>query len=258
MANEVMIPMANDIAIAEGGALQFARFGEVVAFADYANQACFLPKNTTKEQAALAIVAGLKLGMDPFAAIQNIAVINGRPCVWGDAVGGLCAGSGLLEDEYEEEIGGGEEYRVRYHVKRKGRSHEFVREFGYKDAVKAGLWGKPGPWTTYPKRMMLARARAFAYRDAFPDVLKGCRIAEEEQDMPIDITDQVKVSPSPIAEETAPVAKSATPGVHELPNKASATTILKKAAKKPTAEPANTEPMAVEDAGELFPAGTKG
>lgn len=262
MANELMIPVANEIAIADGGALQFRKFGEVVAFADYAAKANFLPKNTTKEQASLSIVAGLKLGMDPFAAIQNIAVINGRPSVWGDAVGGLCAGSGLLEDEYEEEVGSGEDYRVKYHIKRKGRSHEIVREFGYRDAVKAGLWGKPGPWTQYPKRMMLARARAFAYRDAFPDVLKGVRIAEEEQDAPIDITETVTVSPSPVA-DTAPVAKSATPGVHELPNKTSAAAILKKAKKaaaEPAGEPAEDVPSttATSEAGELFPVGEKG
>lgn len=177
------MPMCTEIALREDGDLDFHRFGEIMAFASFCEKAGYLPKNTTREQATLAIVAGKQLGLAPFAAIQNIAVINGRPSVWGDAVGGLVASSGLCEREYVEEIGTEKDFRIVYHVKRKGREDEVVREFGYADAVRAQLWGKAGPWTSYPKRMMMMRARAFAYRDAFPDVLKGMRIAEEEQDV---------------------------------------------------------------------------
>jgi predicted ATPase len=52
------------------------------------------------------------------------------------------------------------------------------------DAKKAGLWGKTGPWSQYSKRMLQLRARGFALRDAFPDVLKGLVTAEEAQDYP--------------------------------------------------------------------------
>ena len=44
--------------------------------------------------------------------------------------------------------------------------------------------GKQGPWTQHPKRMRQMRARAFALRDVFPDVLCGMPVAEELQDMP--------------------------------------------------------------------------
>ncbi len=54
----------------------------------------------------------------------------------------------------------------------------------HKDAKRAGLWGKGGPWTAYPKRMLQMRARGFALRDAFPDVLKGMISVEEAQDYP--------------------------------------------------------------------------
>ncbi len=46
---------------------------------------------------------------------------------------------------------------------------------------RAGLSGKQGPWTQYPKRMMKLRARSYALRDVFPDVLKGMAIAQEER-----------------------------------------------------------------------------
>ena len=52
------------------------------------------------------------------------------------------------------------------------------------DAQKAGLQGKSGPWSQYPKRMRQMRARAFALRDVFPDVLRGMPIAEEVMDTP--------------------------------------------------------------------------
>lgn len=50
------------------------------------------------------------------------------------------------------------------------------------DAAKAGLKGKQGPWTQYPKRMMQMRARSWALRDVFPDVLRGMPVAEEVMD----------------------------------------------------------------------------
>ena len=50
------------------------------------------------------------------------------------------------------------------------------------DAIRAGLWKKAGPWTMYPKRMLQMRARSFALRDAFPDVLRGLVATEEVED----------------------------------------------------------------------------
>jgi len=73
-------------------------------------------------------------------------------------------------------------------VKRRGEPEQ-VRTFSQADAKQAGLAGKSGPWSQYPKRMRQLRARAFALRDVFPDVLKGMPVAEEVMDLPpIDIT----------------------------------------------------------------------
>jgi hypothetical protein len=68
-------------------------------------------------------------------------------------------------------------------AKRKGRK-PVIAKFSVDDAKRAGLWGKSGPWQAYPKRMMQMRARGFALRDAFPDVLKGLITTEEAQDYP--------------------------------------------------------------------------
>src|SRR6185295_12780043 len=57
------------------------------------------------------------------------------------------------------------------------------------DAKTANLWGKAGPWTQYPKRMLQMRARGFGCRDCFPDLLRGIIIKEEAEDMPRQKTD---------------------------------------------------------------------
>jgi hypothetical protein len=63
-----------------------------------------------------------------------------------------------------------------------------VRTFSQDDAKTAGLWGKQGPWSQYPKRMLQLRARGFALRDAFPDALRGIHSADESRDMVIDVS----------------------------------------------------------------------
>jgi hypothetical protein len=67
-------------------------------------------------------------------------------------------------------------------AKRRGYSKPTTVTFTVADAKKAGLWGKQGPWQQYPRRMLQLRARGFALRDAFPDVLRGLVTAEEAQD----------------------------------------------------------------------------
>lgn len=127
----------------------------------------------------VAIQWGYELGLQPLQAMQNIAVINGRPSVWGDAMLAIVRGSGLLES-IEESVENGVATCT---IKRVGEN-PVTRSFSTENAKRAGLWGKAGPWTHYPERMLQMRARAFALRDVFPDVLRGMYIAEEAQDIP--------------------------------------------------------------------------
>lgn len=127
---------------------------------------------------------GYEIGLAPMQALQNIAVINGKPSVYGDAAMALVQASPVCEDIEEYFEGEGTPNPVAVCVaKRKGRK-PVVAKFSVEDAKRAGLWGKQGPWQAYPKRMMQMRARGFALRDAFPDVLKGLITAEEAADYP--------------------------------------------------------------------------
>lgn len=138
----------------------------------------------TVEACAVAILHGLEVGLTPMNALQSIAVINGRPSLWGDGALGLIQASGLLEDQdehYEDEDG--PHMKALCILKRKGKARPYVGEFSMQDAQKAGLLAKEGPWQGYRKRMMKMRARAFAMRDGFSDVLKGLSVAEEQEDV---------------------------------------------------------------------------
>ena len=126
----------------------------------------------------VGIMAGAEVGLTPFAALQSIAVIGNNPSLWGDGALALVQASGLLDDMEESDDG----HTATCRLNRKSRATPIIRTFSMDDAKKAGLSGKSGPWTQYPARMRQMRARAFALRDGFSDVLKGLHIAEEVRD----------------------------------------------------------------------------
>ena len=155
-------------------------FDEAIRFCEYLADSDLVPKDFKGKPAncLIAIQWGAELGLKPLQALQNLAIINGRPALWGDAVIALVRSSPLCEYVTETDDG----HKATCRVKRRGENEE-VRTFGVDDAKTAGLLGKAGPWTQYPKRMRQMRARAFALRDVFPDVLRGIPIAEEIMDI---------------------------------------------------------------------------
>jgi len=131
----------------------------------------------------LAIQMGLEIGLKPAQAVQSIAVINGRPSIWGDAALAVIKQHRDYESCEETITGEGDKRVATCTIKRKGEP-PVVRTFCVFDAKRAKLWDKEGPWKTYPDRMLQMRARGFAGRDAFPDALKGLSFAEEAMDIP--------------------------------------------------------------------------
>lgn len=183
------------------------------------------------ESVMVAIQMGMEVGLTPMAALQNIAVINGRPSIWGDAQLAIVRSSNQLEQFEETETNNeaelvfrelcfeedpvkrkdlkiklamaqanlkkdADDYGVSCFVKRRGFNEAFGR-FTVGDAKKAGLWGKQGPWSQYPSRMLKFRARSFLLRDQFGDALKGMLTREEAQDLP-----HIDVDTVPQAEST--------------------------------------------------------
>lgn len=160
---------------------------EAMQIAEILSSSDIVPKDYQRKPGNILVAMqwGAEIGLQPLQAMQNIAVINGRPSIWGDAMLALVRGSGQL-DFIKEEISE-DGLKATCTVKRKNED-PVASVFTMEDAKRAGLSGKQGPWTQYPKRMMKLRARSYALRDVFPDVLKGMAIAEEEQDKEIDVT----------------------------------------------------------------------
>lgn len=157
-----------------------------------------------------AIARGMEIGLAPMQALSNIAVINGRATLWGDALPALVQRAGHhIDVDYE---GQGDSLTAVATLTR-ADGKKIVRRFGMADAKRAGLLGKPGPWQQYPQRMIMHRARAWAIRDGAADALMGLQVAEEVSDYgpdrARDVTPQeaprrgsvVYVDPDPVVDE---------------------------------------------------------
>lgn len=129
------------------------------------------------EDVFIATQMGADLGLKPMQALQGVAVINSKPCVWGDTALAVVMSHPCFQN-IEETI---DNDVATCKVVRKGMT-PIIRSFSIKDAEVAGLLKKGGVWTTYRNRMLQMRARGFAIRDSFPDALRGLNIAEEVND----------------------------------------------------------------------------
>lgn len=152
------------------------------------------------QDALVAILKGAEIGFPPMQALESIAVINGRACVWGDGLIALARRPGHQIKEWVE--GDGDTAKAYCEVTRKDTGEVIRREFSAADAQIACLWGKRGPWSSYPKRMLQMRARSWAIRDGLADCLRGIPVAEEVSDYrdadkardvtPQDVKDQLR------------------------------------------------------------------
>lgn len=160
-------------------------FGEMLANSQFIPQA-FRGK---PGDIMACLLLGQSVGLGPMQALQGIAVINGRPSLWGDAALSVVRSHPDFVD-IEERLDAGKDSPDAYVavciVKRRGQTPT-ERRFSVADAQKGQLWGKQGPWSQYPKRMLQMRARGFAIRDAFSDALTGMMLREEAEDF-IDVT----------------------------------------------------------------------
>jgi hypothetical protein len=167
------------------------RFSKMVASSEFA------PKDFKgkPESCMLAIQHGSEVGLSPMQSLQSIAVINGRPTIWGDAALALVQSSPVCEYVKEYVEGQGDNLTAVCEAKRRGYPAPTVSRFSMADAKRAGLAGKAGPWSQYPERMLALRARGFALRNAFADALRGLITAEEAQDYPHNVVSETPRQP---------------------------------------------------------------
>jgi hypothetical protein len=181
-----------------GWAIAPANMGELFNFAKMLSESDLVPKDYQGKPSncMVAIQMGGELGLSPMQSIQNIAVINGRPSLWGDAMLAVCLPH---LDSFEESDDGATATCVATRGNRR-----VSNTFSTEDAKRASLADKSGPWKQYPARMRKLRARGFTLRDICADVLRGVQSAEETQDIPREVRAEVVEPPAVQAPQEPP------------------------------------------------------
>lgn len=156
-------------------------YDEAVKYAQLIAASDMVPKDYRGKPGNVLVAAemGANLGLKPMQAIQNIAVINGRPAIWGDLLIAVVM-------SHKDFAGHSEDWDPETKTAtatflRKGPDGEvmrFTESFSWAEAVQAGL-AKKDLYVKYPKRMLGWRAKGYAARMAFADALKGIGLREE-------------------------------------------------------------------------------
>tara|TARA_R100000406_G_scaffold9544_1_gene6315 strand:- start:1161 stop:2126 length:966 start_codon:yes stop_codon:yes gene_type:complete len=182
--------------------LQPQTMEEAIKFSEVISKSGLLPKDYQGKPAncLVAIQWGMELGLAPLQALQNIAVINGKPSVYGDSLLAMVRADDRCMGVEETQEGGVATCIVKRRLS-DGSIEEVKRTFSMKQAEQAGLSNRP-TWKAYPDRMLQHRARGNALRDAFPDVLRGIITSEEAQDIeePKDVTPTQEAVAAPTIE----------------------------------------------------------
>lgn len=217
-----------------------------------AKESC-LPKGLTAGSAWVAMSAALDLGLSPTVGLGQVTVINGRPRVSVELGLALVRRSGLLAAEPVVEYFGQDadpkttadsEVGCRVTIQRKGAPPVSLA-FTIKDARRAGLWGKEGPWSAHPKRMLRARPLGFLLHDVFGDVLSGVGLVDEAGGS---LEPEDTEPPHAPAEGTdplllAPPAKPETPDTNVPQDRAATPSTAQEPAGAATAEPEAQAPV---------------
>lgn len=252
-------PQQSETAIANRtGAMEFGvvprNFDEAWRMASVLARSKMVPKGYQgeAEDVLVAMMYGAEIGLPTMASLQSVAVINGKPGVYGDGFLGVIQATPAYHRHQEYyELADGTKVRSLRQADysqddtkavslfwRKGNQEPFVGEFSIGDAKRAKLWGKEGPWSTYPGRQLLWRARGYAGRNGFAAELRGIKTAEELLDTPDDlIVETVPTGPPvPLTRRSEKVADGAEVSAEPAAPQAAAETT-----REPTT-PAKTEP----------------
>lgn len=193
-------------------------FDELYQQADLLAQSCFVPDSFKKGKSLkectsnvmVAMMYSKSLGLPMVQGLQSIAVINGRPCLWGDAMKGLVLSSPQLVSYSEDFDDKSMVATCSISRKRGNTTINISKSFSYDDAVKTHLLNKGGAWA-YVKDMLMHRAVSRACRSAFADVLSGLQSVEELSDGEKTQASEEKVMPQ--AEEEVKPKRTRKPKV---------------------------------------------
>lgn len=157
----------------------------------------------TASQVVVAIQWAISMKLEPVAALRQIYVVNGRPCLWGDGPMMLVQRSGQMESIEEFFVAADgkkicfengnlkdEVYASVTRVKRRGDAVVQEDYFTLDDMERGGLTGKGDTWRKWTRIMCRYRARSLALKSKFPDLLNGMDIAEHSENFSPEMPDE--------------------------------------------------------------------
>jgi hypothetical protein len=165
------------------------------------------------EQAFAKVLIGRDLGLSPTEAMMGLHIVEGKPEL-----------SAALQAAFVKRTPG-YDYRVLEHTT-DACEIAFYRDgdelgrsrFTMEDARTAGLAGR-GPWKSYPKNMLFARAMSNGVAFHCPEVTGGVRVYSEGeisgQESPAQVAEPVSARPVTLNVETGEVVERGRPPVVE-------------------------------------------
>lgn len=138
----------------------------------------------TPQKVCVALEWGHELQLSPMVAVNNIAVINGKPTLSADIMAAVVKRSpeygGIKWLQQNEKVAECEITRILSN----GEKEVITSKFTIEDAEKAGLLGRDN-WRKYPRRMLKHRCQSYGLRDMFPDILAGLYTPEEMESVEV-------------------------------------------------------------------------
>lgn len=159
---------------------------------------------------------GDMLGIHPMAALVGVHIIEGRPSISANLMGGLVRKAGhKLRVQTQGSIEDGTLEATATLVREDDPDYPFVVTWNVGKATRAGLLpGKESSnWRKYPDAMMKARAISEVIREGAPDVLMGGNVytpeemgaVVDEQGEPVEMTQVRETQPPAAPKQQAPI-----------------------------------------------------
>lgn len=131
-------------------------------------------------QMATKVLAGRELGFGPFASVNGIHIINGKPAVGANLMAAAVKGHPTYD--YRVRKLDNSECVIEFFQRAASGNLESigVSSFSMQDAQAAGVLNNP-TWKKYPKNMLFARAMSNGVRWYCPDVFSGNAVYVPEE-----------------------------------------------------------------------------
>ena len=192
------------------------KLGTAMAHSNFLPQSLLLGKNKQPKplselanDAAVVILAGKSVGLDPLQSVQNIFPVHGQPSMYARTMGALVVAQG-----HETKRTEATDKSVTWSVKRAGDKDWQDFTWTIQRAQLAGYTSNK-KYQSDPIAMLGAKALAEACRTVFPDVLLG--MAYSVEDMELEDMGETPSVPAPVKTQTITRKPRATPAVAPAP-----------------------------------------